>query len=96
MALKAGFSQAVTFFTSTSVPIFICVSLTFLSPMPVLLPAEEKVEMLLCGPGNEAQLASMTEQQRTDLRKAIAEHIRADIARGVPLNHEALVLVVRK
>lgn len=64
--------------------------------MPVLLPVEEKVEMLLCGPGPEAQLAAMTEQQRADLRKAMAEHIRADIARGVALNHDALVLVVRK
>lgn len=69
---------------------------SILSPLPVLASGEEKTDILLRGPGNEALLASLPEEQRAALRKAIAERINADIAAGVAVGNEALVLVVRK
>lgn len=60
------------------------------------MPAEEKAEILLRGPGHKTQLASMTEEQRVALRKAVIDRLNADMAAGIGMNHEALVLVVRK
>ena len=62
----------------------------------MLLSGEAKANVLFRGPGNEAQLASMTEEQRTSWRRRVIEKIDADIAIGGHLSNEIAVLVVRK